>query len=240
MDADVNIRIGASGFSYKEWLGRFYPAKLAGSKMLAYYAERLPSVEINYTFRRMPKTSTFEKWSQQTPPHFRFALKAPQRITHFNRLRDTKTALDYFIEVAGALKDRLGPILFQLPPDLPREDSLLSDFLQELAGRVRPAFEFRNRSWFHERVFEILRMNHAAFCIAESEKIVSPVECTAPYAYLRLRNETYDDASLAPWAERIRMLARNAPEIYVFFKHESAAPDLANRLAAMLISNRTE
>jgi uncharacterized protein YecE (DUF72 family) len=239
MDTDANIRIGASGFSYKEWLGHFYPAKLAGSKMLAYYAERLPAVEINYTFRRMPKTSTFEKWSEQTPPHFRFALKAPQRITHFSRLRDTRTSLDYFIEVAGALKERLGPVLFQLPPDLPRDDSLLSDFLHEVTGRVRPAFEFRNRSWFHDRVFEILRMNQAAFCIAESEKIVSPVECTAPYAYLRLRNETYDDASLEPWAERIRRLTPAAFEIYVFFKHESAAPELANRLAAMLNLNRT-
>jgi uncharacterized protein YecE (DUF72 family) len=239
MDTDANIRIGASGFSYKEWLGHFYPAKLSGSKMLAYYAERLPAVEINYTFRRMPRTSTFEKWSGQTPPHFRFALKAPQRITHFSRLRGTKNSLDYFIEVAGALKERLGPILFQLPPDLPRDDSLLSDFLHEVAGRVRPAFEFRNRSWFDDRVFEILRMNQAAFCIAESEKIVSPVECTAPYLYLRLRNETYDDASLEPWAERIRLLTRDANEIYVFFKHESAAPELANRLAAMLNPHRS-
>src|SRR3984957_16474435 len=224
MDTDVNIRIGASGFSYKEWLGHFYPAKLAGSKMLAFYAERLPAVEINYTFRRMPKTSTFEKWSGQTPTHFRFALKAPQRITHFRRLRDTKTSLDYFIEVAGALKERLGPVLFQLPSDLPRDDELLSDFLDEIAGRVRAAFEFRNRSWFNDRVLEILRTKRAALCIAESEKLASPVECTAPFAYLRLRNETYNDAGLELWASRIRGLSQQACEIYVFFKHESAAP----------------
>ncbi|HEY1850681.1 MAG TPA: DUF72 domain-containing protein [Candidatus Binataceae bacterium] len=231
---NTEIRIGASGFSYKEWLGHFYPAKLSGAKMLAYYAERLPAVEINYTFRRMPKASTFEGWTQKTPPNFRFALKASQRITHFDRLRGTQSALDYFIEVAGALRDRLGPVLFQLPPDLPRDDELLTDFLDEIGGRVRATFEFRNRSWFNDRVLEILRTKRAALCIAESEKLASPVECTAPFAYLRLRNETYDDAGLELWASRIRALAEQAQEIYVFFKHESAAPDLANRLAAML------
>jgi uncharacterized protein YecE (DUF72 family) len=234
---NTEIRIGASGFSYKEWLGHFYPAKLAGAKMLAYYAERLPTVEINYTFRRMPKASTFEGWVEKTPPNFRFALKASQRITHFDRLRGTKSALDYFIEVAGALQERLGPVLFQLPPDLPRDDGLLSDFLDEIAGRVRAAFEFRNRSWFNDRVLEILRTRQAALCIAESEKLSSPVECTAPFAYLRLRNETYDDAGLELWASRIRGLAQQAREIYVFFKHESAAPDLANRLTAMLTAS---
>ena len=234
---NTEIRIGASGFSYKEWLGHFYPAKLASAKMLAYYAERLPTVEINYTFRRMPKVSTFEGWVEKTPPNFRFALKASQRITHFDHLRGTKSALDYFIEVAGALQERLGPVLFQLPPGLPRDDELLSDFLDEIAGRVRAAFEFRNRSWFNDRVLEILRTKRAALCIAESEKLASPVECTAPFAYLRLRNETYNDAGLELWASRIRRLAQQAREIYVFFKHESAAPDLANRLAAMLTAS---
>ena len=234
---NTEIRIGASGFSYKEWLGHFYPAKLSGAKMLAYYAERLPTVEINYTFRRMPKVSTFEGWVEKTPPNFRFALKASQRITHFDHLRGTKSALDYFIEVAGALQERLGPVLFQLPPDLPRDDELLSDFLDEIAGRVRAAFEFRNRSWFNDRVLEILRTKRAALCIAESEKLASPVECTAPFAYLRLRNETYNDAGLELWASRIRGLSQQACEIYVFFKHESAAPDLANRLAAMLTAS---
>ncbi len=231
---NTEIRIGASGFSYKQWLGHFYPEKLSGAKMLAYYAERLPMVEINYTFRRMPKASTLEGWTEKTPQNFRFALKAPQRITHFDRLRGTKDALDYFIGVAGALKDRLGPILFQLPPDLPRDDALLIDFLSDVAGRVRAAFEFRNRSWFNDQVLEILHNNRAALCVAESEKLASPVECTAPYAYLRLRNETYDDGGLEVWASHIRALSRSAQEIYVFFKHESAAPDLAYRLAAML------
>src|ERR1700680_2916094 len=234
MDMGMKIRIGASGFSYKEWLGHFYPAKLPGAKMLAYYAERMPTVEINYTCRRMPNASTFTGWVNKTPPDFRFALKAPQRITHFARLRDTKKSLDYFVEVAGSLGNRLGPVLFQLPPDLPRDDELLTDFLSEVDGRVRAAFEFRNRSWFNDRVFEILRINQTALCIAESEKLASPIECTASHAYLRLRKESYDDASLKVWAARIRALDREADEVYIYFKHESAAPDLASRLSEMV------
>jgi uncharacterized protein YecE (DUF72 family) len=235
----MRVRIGASGFSYKEWLGHFYPAKLAGAKMLAYYAERLPTVEINYTFRRMPKASMFEGWVTKTPPEFRFALKAPQRITHFSRLRDTAKSLNYFVEVAGALADRLGPVLFQLPPDLPRDDALLTDFLGELDGRVQAAFEFRDRSWFDDRVFEILRSSKTAFCISESERLASPIECTASHVYLRLRMETYDDAALEVWAARVRAMARTADEIYIFFKHESAAPDLASRLSTMIDGSST-
>jgi uncharacterized protein YecE (DUF72 family) len=177
-----------------------------------------------------------EGWAKKAPPDFRFALKASQRITHFQRLRGIKEPLDYFIGIAGALGDRLGPVLFQLPPDLARDDALLSDFLGEVRGRVRAAFEFRNRSWFDDRVFEILRTNQAALCIAESEKFSSPIESTASHSYLRLRNETYDDAALKIWATRIRVLAKSADEIYVFFKHESAAPDLAVRLTAMVTS----
>ena len=228
------IRIGASGFSYKEWLGGFYPTKLAGAKMLAYYAERLPTVEINYTFRAMPKRSMLEGWSVKTPANFRFALKAPQRITHFARLRGVKDSLDYFVETAGALGERLGPVLFQLPPDFQRDDAVLSDFLGQVDRRVRPAFEFRNRSWFDPAVMGILRTAGAALCIAETDKMASPVERTAAHVYLRLRKENYDDSGLAEWAARIRALAPEAEEIYVYFKHEAAAPELAARLQTLV------
>lgn len=230
----MKIRIGASGFSYKEWLGHFYPEKLPGAAMLAYYAGRLPAVEINYTFRRMPRAPMLAGWAQKTPADFRFALKASQRITHFQRLRGIKEPLNYFIAITEALGERRGPVLFQLPPDLARDDSLLSDFLGEIGGRVRAVFEFRNRSWFDDRVLGILRDHQAALCIAESEKLSSPIEVTAPHSYLRLRNETYDDAALEIWAARVRVLGASADEIYVFFKHESAAPDLAARLTAMV------
>jgi uncharacterized protein YecE (DUF72 family) len=231
---NVTIRIGASGFSYKEWLGRFYPPKLPGAKMLAYYAERLPTVEINYTFRAMPRRAMLEGWAAKTPAHFRFALKAPQRITHFARLRGTGETLDYFIATAQALGERLGPMLFQLPPDLARDDALLADFIAQIDRRVQPAFEFRNRSWFAAPVLQTLRSGGAALCIAETEKLASPLEATAPHVYLRLRKENYDEAALAEWAQRIRALAAAANEIFIYFKHEAAAPELATRLQTLI------
>jgi uncharacterized protein YecE (DUF72 family) len=230
----AQIWVGASGFSYKEWLGGFYPARLPAAKMLPFYAERLSTVEINYTFRAMPKRSMLEGWSAKTPADFRFALKAPQRITHFSRLRGTGENLDYFIETAGTLGTRLGPILFQLPPDFARDDALLRDFLAQLNGRIRAAFEFRHRSWFADPVLDLLRGADVALCIAESDKMLSPVVRTAPYLYLRLRLENYDDAALAAWAERIQILTRDAQETYVYFKHEAAAPELAARLNQLL------
>jgi len=231
------IRIGASGFSYKEWLGQFYPPKLAGARMLEYYAQRLPAVEINYTFRALPKPSMLQGWVGKTPPGFRFALKAPQRITHFAKLRNIADTLDYFIETVGTLSERLGPILFQLPPDMSCDSLLLEDFLKQLAGRVKPAFEFRHRSWFSDQVIALLRAHGAALCIAESEKLATPVVATAAHAYLRLRMENYDDDALARWAGHLRDLAVDTEAIYVFFKHEAAAPELAMRLARMVAGN---
>jgi uncharacterized protein YecE (DUF72 family) len=230
----ATIRIGTSGFSYKEWLGGFYPEKLAGPKMLAHYAARLPTVEINYTFRAMPRREMLEKWATQTPEHFRFALKAPQRITHFARLRGVDDTVAHFAEVASAMGERLGPSLFQLPPGFKCDVALLRDFLATLKGKLRAAFEFRDKSWFDDSVMRTLADGGAALCIAESEKISSPVERTAPFVYLRLRNEDYDDAGLAAWAKRLSAMAAEADEIYLYFKHEDHAPDLAMRLRAML------
>jgi uncharacterized protein YecE (DUF72 family) len=231
---DPAIRAGASGFSYREWLGGFYPAKLPGAKMLEYYSARLSTVEINYTFRAMPRRSMLEGWAAKTPAHFRFALKAPQRITHFARLRGARESLDYFIETAGALGPKLGPVLFQLPPDLARDDALLRDFIAQLGGRVRAAFEFRHRSWFDDAVLELLRQGGTALCVAESDKLSSPVESTAPYVYLRLRKADYDDAALNAWAEKIRGLTDGGSEAYIYFKHEAAAPELAAKLLRLL------
>lgn len=233
----ARARIGASGFSYKEWLGGFYPPKLAGARMLAYYAARLPTVEINYTFRAMPKRAMLERWAAETPADFRFALKAPQRITHFARLRGCADSVGYFAETAAALGERLGPALFQLPPDFGRDVALLSDFLAMINGRLRAAFEFRNRSWFDDSVLQALRAAGAALCIAESERLASPVERTAPFVYVRLRKENYDHAALAEWAARLGRLGEAASEIYVYFKHEAAAPALAARLASLMGGN---
>ncbi|MGH7948785.1 MAG: DUF72 domain-containing protein [Candidatus Binataceae bacterium] len=231
----AQIRIGTSGFSYKEWLGGFYPPKLPGTKMLEHYAAtRLAAVEINYTFRSMPKRTMLEKWASQTPARFRFALKAPQRITHFARLRGVEDATRHFADVASALDERLGPALFQLPPDFKRDVPLLTEFLALIRHTLRAAFEFRSTSWFDDSTLQALRDGGAALCINESEKIQSPIERTAPYVYLRLRREDYDDQGLKTWAECISRLADDAEEIYVFFKHAQHAPELALKLRAML------
>ena len=229
-----DIRIGTSGFSYKEWVGGFYPAKLPGAKMLAYYAQRLPTVEINYTFRAMPKAAMLERWAAQVPAHFRFALKAPQRITHFARLKGAGESLDYFINVSDNVGATMGPALFQLPPDLKRDIALLSDFIAQIAGRIRAAFEFRNSSWFDDSVLETLRQGGAALCIAESEKLSTPVERTAPWVYVRLRKEGYDEPALREWAERLQGFADGGAETYAYFKHEDAAPQLAERMRSVL------
>ncbi len=230
----TEIRIGTSGFSYKEWLGKFYPPKTPGAKMLEYYARRLPTVEINYTFRAMPRAGMFERWAGLVPNYFRFALKAPQRITHFARLKGAGDSLDYFIKVSTALEGKLGPALFQLPPDMKRDAALLRDFIAQIGGRIRAAFEFRNASWFDDSILQALRDGGVALCIAESDKLSTPVERTASWVYARLRKESYDDAGLKEWAERLQHLAGDGCEVYAYLKHEDAAPDLAERLRAMI------
>ncbi|HEY6393856.1 MAG TPA: DUF72 domain-containing protein [Candidatus Binataceae bacterium] len=224
------IRIGTSGFSYKQWLGGFYPEKLPASKMLEYYAERMPTVEINYTFHAMPVSRMLEGWASRTPVSFRFALKAPQRITHFTRLRGARETTDTFIERASIMGERLAPALFQLPPDFKQDLELLRDFLAQLKGKLRAAFEFRNQTWFNDSVLSALADNGAALCIAETDKLASPVERTAPYVYVRLRKETYDDAGLEQWGRKLAGLASHADEVFVYLKHEKSAPELAMRL----------
>ena len=204
--------------------------------MLEFYSARLPTVEINYTFRAMPRRSMLEGWAAKTPPHFRFALKAPQRITHFARLHGTGESLDYFVQVAETLGARLGPVLFQLPPDMERDDSLLSDFIAQLGGRVRAAFEFRHRSWFADSVLDVLQRAGVALCVAESDKLLSPIKRTAPYIYLRLRKMEYDNAALASWSEKINELMTDDGEAYIYFKHEAAAPELAAKLQGLMAS----
>jgi uncharacterized protein YecE (DUF72 family) len=233
--ATAKILIGTSGFSYKEWLGGFYPEKLPGPKMLEYYAQRMPTVEINYTFRQMPKSAMLEGWAARTPPHFRFALKAPQRITHFAKLHDAKEVTDTFVERVSVMGERLAPALFQLPPDLKIDLPLLQDFLAIIKGKIRAAFEFRNKSWFDNSVMTALADNGIALCIAETEKLASPLERTAPYVYVRLRKETYVDAGLDDWVKNLNRLASDgADEIFVYFKHETSAPTLAAQLRAKL------
>jgi uncharacterized protein YecE (DUF72 family) len=237
----VRLFAGASGFAYKPWKGPFYPVDLPDAEMLAYYAARLPAVEINNTFYRLPKAKLLEDWAAQTPDGFRFVLKASRRITHMQRLKDVGELVHYLFETAGALGARLGPFLFQLPPHLKKDLDRLRAFLELAPADRRVALEFRNPSWFEDDVFEALRAHDAALCVAETEpgdkeggKDAVPLVATASWGYLRLRRENYGDAELAAWAERIR--SQGWSEAYVFFKHEDdgTAPVFARRLLQVM------
>src|SRR5438045_6744172 len=184
----MNLYVGTSGYSYKEWKGTFYPDELPDKQMLRFYGERFRSVEINNTFYRMPKASVLETWAAEVPADFKFVLKASQRITHKQRLKDAGDSVSYLLEVAGVLKDRLGPLLFQLPPNLKKDVPRLRDFLALLPSQRRAAFEFRHQSWFDDEMFELLRGHQAALCIAEAEDDVAiPCAAAADWGYLRLR-----------------------------------------------------
>src|SRR5215470_14839730 len=165
----MNLYVGTSGFSYKEWKGTFYPEDLPDKQMLHFYGERFRSVEINNTFYRMPKASVLEAWASDVPADFKFVLKASQRITHMQRLKDAKDSVSYLLDVSGALKARLGPLLFQLPPNMPKDTTRLSDFLGLLPLDRRAAIEFRHQSWFDDEIFDLLRKYQAVLCIAEAE-----------------------------------------------------------------------
>ena len=231
----MNVRSGTSGFSYKEWKGPFYPEDLPASKMLAYYAGRLPTVEINNTFYRMPNRKTLAGWAEQTPADFQFVLKASQKITHRKRLKDVEDELDYLIPTMGELGEKLGPMLVQLPPYLKKDVERLERFLALLPNGFRAAFEFRNATWLDEDVVDLLRARSQALVIADSGKDeLLHVVATAPFVYARLRQETYTDQALAEWGERLRAL--DADDLYVFFKHEDAGagPRMAERFLEMM------
>ncbi|HEY2800640.1 MAG TPA: DUF72 domain-containing protein [Chthoniobacterales bacterium] len=227
--------IGTSGFQYAEWKGSFYPEDLPAAKMLPYFAEHLSTTEINYTFHRIPSEKTINNWKELTPENFRFALKAPQKITHFAKLRDCADTIDYFCRVVSALGERLGPVLFQLPPNFKKDGDRLRDFLRELPT-MRAAFEFRHESWLDEEIFELLKSHNLALCIADSEKLSTPLVATADYGYLRLRREDYTALDVERWTDFVRQQSEKWPEAFVYFKHEEAGigPKLARQMIDLL------
>jgi len=232
----VSYWIGTSGYNYPEWRGSFYPPKLAASQMLPYYAERFSSVEINASFYRMPTEQAVRGWSDATPEHFRLTLKAPKRITHIARLRDCADSVARFVQVAATLGPKLGVLLFQLPPYLRKDCALLAAFLPLLPPQTRAAFEFRHASWFDEEVYALLSERQCALCIADSERLSTPVRITAGYAYFRLRDEGYSAEDIARWARVIAELAPGCRETFVYFKHEESGkgPEFARLLMRQL------
>src|SRR5215469_4238289 len=222
---------GTSGFQYTEWKGNFYPEDLPASKMLAFYAERFFTTEINYTFHRIPAPKTIENWKAQTPAKFQFALKAPQRITHWSKLRDCADTLEYFLKVAGGLGERLGPVLFQLPPTFKKDTDVLTSFLRELPS-TRAAFEFRHESWFDDEIFDVLRSRKIALCIADTDALATPNKITADYGYLRLRREDYTEEDVKRWSDFVHGQKANWTDGFVYFKHEESGigPKLARQM----------
>lgn len=233
----MNFYIGTSGYSYPAWKGAFYPEKLPAKKFLPFYAEQFRAVESNNTFRFLPKPAALEAAAAQVPPGFRFAPKAPQRITHFQRLKDSGDAVAELFEVVAALKDKLGPVLFQLPPNFKKDAVRLRDFLAVLPKRHRVAFEFRHQSWFDGETFDLLSGHGAALCLAEAEDdLDTPFVATADWGYVRLRMPDYTDAELKAWVKRIRH--QKWQDVFVFFKHEDEGkgPRHAKRLMELASS----
>lgn len=219
--ATGKLYAGTSGFAFKEWKGVFYPEGVSDKKMLEYYSTQLGSVEINYTFRRMPSEDTLNTWARQAGEGFRFTLKAPQRITHFKRLKDAREDVEEFVRRARLLGPRLGAVLFQLPPNFKYERSRLEDFLVGLPPVARYAFEFRHESFDSAEAKELLSRHSAAWVAAETEgSALREVPVTAPFAYLRLRKQEYTDQELSAWGSKARGLLEQGTDVYCYFKHE--------------------
>lgn len=223
------LRIGTSGYSYKEWKGVFYPEDLKPADMLSFYAARLGTVEINNTFYHMPTQKVLEAWASQVPDTFRFVLKTSQKITHFKRLKGVEEEADYLLRMSRVLGGKLGALLVQIPPNLARDDERLSAFL-DLVSSVRVAFEVRHPSWLDPEVFTLLEKHEVALVVSQTDEEPEPrLVRTAPWGYLRLRKTSYKPAELAEWSKKIA--EQGWEEAFVFFKHEQIAPDLAQKLS---------
>jgi uncharacterized protein YecE (DUF72 family) len=229
------LLVGTSGYNFPEWRGNFYPPKLASAKWLEYYAQQLGTVEINYSFYRMPNAKTIDGWNAATPESFTFVLKAPQRITHIARLRNIDEPLRIFLEVIRKLNAKLGAVLFQLPPNYKKDLSRLGDLLTQFPTDVRAACEFRHASWWSDDVYDLLRSTNTALCIADTEAGTTPLVATANFGYIRLRDEGYDEAGLREWMTKVQALGSAWTDAFIFFKHEEKGigPKLAREFLQM-------
>jgi uncharacterized protein YecE (DUF72 family) len=228
----MKLHVGTSGYSYKEWKGNFYPEDLPAKEMLSYYSRRLPAVEINNTFYRLPQPGMIENWKEQVPKSFRFSIKASQRITHIKRINNVADETKYLLETAALLEKRLGVVLFQLPPNMKKDTARLSAFLDLLPAATRAAFEFRHETWFDDEVFGLLRARDCALVVSDTdEKPLTEIISTASWGYLRLRRTTYGESDLDEWMKRVQ--GQSWKDAFVFFKHEDEG--VGPKLAAQFI-----
>jgi len=228
----MKLYVGTSGYSYKEWKGSFYPEQIAPAEMLAYYASRLPAVELNNTFYRMARRETIESWKSQVPADFRFSVKATQSITHYRRLKDAGAQTKQMLETVSAFGVRLGVVYFRFPEDMKKDLERLETFLRELPAEMRIAFDFRHPTWFDDDVYELLRRYKRVLCVSDTDELpLDHIDKTADWGYLRLRRVNYSKADLTRWIERIR--AQQWKTAFVFFKHEDEG--IGPKLAAQFI-----
>ena len=228
------LHVGTSGYSYKEWKGSFYPEKLPAKDMLSYYATLLKAVELNNTFYRLPQKSMVENWKEQVPADFRFSIKASQRITHFKRLKDVADETKYLLDTVSVLEDRLGVVLFQLPPNMKKDLPRLEIFLDCLPATIKAAFEFRHQTWMEGDVLELLKSRNHALVVSDTDDLpVTHIDRTADWGYLRLRRVEYSESNLKEWLRRIR--EQKWKEAFVFFKHEDegTGPKLAGQFLGL-------
>lgn len=230
----MTLYVGTSGYSYKEWKGSFYPDKLPAKEMLPYYASRLHAVELNNTFYRLPQPSMVESWRTQVPDDFRFSVKATQRITHFKRLKDAAAETKFMLETVSALDNRLGVVLFQLPPNMKKDLERLETFLKDLPLDIPAAFEFRHPTWFEDDVLELLRSQNRALVVSDTDDLpANHIDRTSDWGYMRLRRVNYSETDLIEWLKKMR--AQEWKTTYVFFKHEDegTGPKLAAQFVAL-------
>jgi uncharacterized protein YecE (DUF72 family) len=234
----MRVYIGTSGYNYPEWRGTFYPEGFPTKQMFGYYSERFRSVEINYTFYRMPTTKTTEAWRAQAPEGFTYALKASRRITHDKRLKDCADSVQFFCDAARAMGPALGPVLFQLPPNFRADLPRLEQFLAALPADIRAAFEFRHDSWLTDEVYEALRKGGAALCIADSGDRTTPALATARHGYFRLRDEGYGPDDLGRWADAVAERSPDWDDVFVYFKHEEEGkgPEFARAFRDLIVA----
>jgi uncharacterized protein YecE (DUF72 family) len=235
----MKIHVGTSGYGYKEWKGKFYPATISPKEMLRFYSQRLGAVEINNTFYHMPTASVLMSWAAQVPDDFLFALKAPQVVTHLKRLRNVDEETEYLFRTLSVLEEKLGPVLFQFPKSFPADLPALKYFLGLIPGKISCAFEFRNPSWLEGEIPDLLRERGYSLCIADTdENPTDEIISTASWGYLRLRRSDYSDADLSQWRERV--LSQKWKRAFVFFKHEDEAkgPEMAIRFRELADSTQ--
>ena len=232
----LHYYIGTSGWHYDHWQDRFYPKTLTKAKWLEFYASHFTTVELNNSFYRLPSETAFTTWHDSSPANFTFAVKVSRFITHIKRLKNSEEAVDNFISRAKILAEKLGPLLYQLPPNMHRNDEILESFLSTLPQGMKHVFEFRHQSWLEDKVFEILHKHNIGFCVFDMPSVSCPLVATADFAYIRFHGSTglyfscYSDEELADWAKRLANLARNLEAIYIYFNNDAEAFAVRNAI----------